>query len=135
MSVGAVAVFAAVPLPSSREFGGIRRRIFPVIWRHDLGFDPRVLAEQVEQIRPVDELDRLVLGEVEAGLAVARGGDQDSLTGAFVLQRSEQIPDRGDTDSVLIALGLDYYFAGSSKLTGTGFLPDYRVRSPGGCAT
>ena len=53
-----------------------------------------MLGEQVEQVRPVDELDWLVLRELEAGLAVAGGGDQDPLAGTFVLQGPEEVPDR-----------------------------------------
>ena len=50
-------------------------------------------------------------GELEAGLAVPGGGDEDSLAGAFVLQCSEQVPYRGHTNGVLVALGLDNHLA------------------------
>src|SRR5580693_7173256 len=86
------------------DFRGIRCRVIPIVWRHDLGFDACVFAEQVEQVRAVDQLDRLVLGEVEARLAVAGGGDEDSLAGAFVLQRAKQVPYCRDPDGVLVAL-------------------------------
>jgi hypothetical protein len=52
-----------------------------------------MLGEQVEQVRPVDELDWLVLREVEARLPVAGGGDEDPFAGAFVLQGPEQVAD------------------------------------------
>ena len=86
-------VGAQFELRPTRLFRGIRGRVLPVVWWHDLGFDAGVLAEQVQQVRPVNKLDRLVLGEVEAGLAVAGGGEEDSLAGAFVLPRSEPVPD------------------------------------------
>ena len=41
-----------------------RRWGLPVVWRQDLGLDADMLGEQVEQISPVDEVDRLVPGEV-----------------------------------------------------------------------
>ena len=57
----------------------------------------------------------LFWGEVEAGLAIAGCGDEDAFAGAFVLQCSEQVPDCGDPDGVLITLGLDNYFAAEDR--------------------
>ena len=51
--------------------GRVGGGVFPVIGWHGLGFDVRVLSQEVEQVRSVDEFDGLVVGELEAGLAVA----------------------------------------------------------------
>ena len=70
-----------------------------------------MLGEEGEQVGTRDQLDGLVLGEFEAGLAVAGGSDQDSFAGALVLQGSEQVADGGDADGVFLAFGLDNDFA------------------------
>lgn len=76
--------------------GCVGERVFPVFWRDDLGPDSGVLSEQVEQVGSIDELDELdglVLGEVEACLAVAGGRDKDAFARAFVLQGAEEVAD------------------------------------------
>src|SRR5258708_1802002 len=95
--------------------GRVGGGVFPVIGRDDLGFEVRVLGQEVEQVRSVDELDGLVAGELEAGLPVPGGGDEDSLARALVLQGAEQVPDGGDADGVLVALGLDDDFAAEDR--------------------
>ena len=69
-----------------------------------------------------------------------------SLTNGLVTDSSEKITD--DEARKVVDLGKDFtkfaasagaegpwmLISGSSKLTGMGFLPDHRVRSPGGCA-
>ena len=91
--------------------GVSRGRVFPVIWRHDLGFDAGVLGEEGEQVGTRDQLDGLVLGEFEAGLAVAGGSDQDSFAGALVCRVPNRSRTAEDADGVFLAFGLDNDFA------------------------
>lgn len=68
-----------------------RRWGLPVVGWQDLGLDADMLGEQVEQISPVDEVDRLVPGEVEGRSNRARLTRGQVLTNAQVRR-----PDHGE---------------------------------------
>lgn len=90
-----------------RLVGHFGRWVLPIVRRLDSGFDTGVLGEEVDQVGTGEELEGFAVGELEACLAVAAGGDEDAFGGTFVLHGAVQVPHGADADGVLIPLGLD----------------------------
>ena len=112
----------------------VRFGVAPVVRGFDAGLDAGVLAQEVEEVGAVEELDGFAVGELVGGFAITAGGDQDALGGALVLKGAEQVADRGDADSVAVALCLDDDFASHDRSRVDGDAVDAAVAGGPGLA-
>src|SRR6266516_2620929 len=100
-------IMGFVPVGGSGVAGGL----FPVLGRLDLGIYVCMDLEQVQQVAAGQEFEWLVFGEIERCFAESRGGDEDALGGALIVNASEKVTDCAHGDGVLVAFGLDYDLA------------------------
>src|SRR5690606_11564693 len=83
------------------------RRFNPVFWDDDARVDTCMFLQQVQQVRAVEQLERLPEREIKRSLPVPAGRHQDALRSAFIHHCTEQVTHSAHTDRVLVTLRLD----------------------------